>query len=276
MTDPQRLLDSDVPSHIRALLEAGRNAEPRPSLVETALQSLSITDLGTQSSGLSTASSGTVIKVVAGVLGLGVAVGAAWTASTRVPAPPPADPRPIAQVAPATTPSPEKSTRDVGAPSVASARTEMFPAASADDATAPGATSAVVPRKTRPKARTVARAAMSPPASAASATVNTSREASRSSTTAQRDLVLRARAALDGGAPQQTLTMLAAYETSFDELRFVPEVLSLRMQAHQRVGNVKAAELLARRIIAMYPRSSQARRARQVLGDESTARSIRR
>jgi len=261
MSEPPRMLDTNVGPHLRRLLEAGRDAEPHSSLVDTTLQSLRTASLGTAPSSLAPLGSSMVIPAVAGVLlSLGLLVGVTWTMLSSAP---PVAPSPATQAAPRE----EEPAEGLG-PSNAlrpepSAQVGLDPGSNAQPGAAARSSSATAP----PSNRNPSRVAAQPTASAPPTAEDAAKQRSRSSTTAQRDLVLRARAALDGGAPQQTLTILAGYETSFDELRFVPEVLSLRMQAHQRLGNAKAAEQLARRIIATYPRSSQAGRARQLLGD---------
>ncbi|MBN2194101.1 MAG: hypothetical protein JW751_14895 [Polyangiaceae bacterium] len=266
MSDPRRMLDSEVSPHIRALLEAGRDAEPRSSLVETTLRSLRAAGLGAAPSGLSPLTAWTVVPGLAGVLVLGVVAGVIWTMKVSTP---PLSPRPPTHGAPPTTPS--KAERTEGAktssdpPSEPPAQVRTDPEGDADTGAAPRS-SVAAPGRDRPTPRGMAR----PTTSAVPAAEGIGRERSRASTMAQRDLVLRARAALDGGAAQQALAILAGYESSFDELRFVPEVLSLRMQSHQRLGEVATADQLARRIIAAYPRSSQAGRARQLLRDRES------
>ena len=243
MSDPRRMLDTNVPPHIRVLMEAGRGAEPHSALVETTLQSLRAADLGAASGGLGPLVSSAVVPVLAGLLALSVLAGVTWTIIAPAPAPP------VAPGPPAQTPL------RIAPPDEEPADAELGAAAASSSAPENRATSQVVAQ---------------PEASAPSTARGASRTHLRASTTAQRDLVLRARAALDGGSPQQALAILAGYEASFDELRFVPEVLSLRMQAHQRVGNVQAAEQLAQRIVSAYPRSSQAGRARQLLRDRKS------
>jgi len=257
MSEPSRLLDGNLPPHVRLLLEAGRDAEPRASLVETTLQSLRAANLASPPGGLSPLISSVAIPVLAGVLALGALVGFAWT--MRAPSFP-AVPR-EARVAPDLTDSGDEGTESSG--DARRQRSDQLGTAPVPStgAGAPVRRSLVSPAQSaRPPVRTGP-----PPTASAPVTPGDAAQKSRSSTLAQRDLVLRARAALDGGAPGKALSILAGYESAFDELRFIPEVLSLRMQAQQRMGNVQAAEQLARRIVAAYPRSSQAGRARQLL-----------
>ncbi len=261
MGDPLRMLDSDVPPQLRALLEAGRGAEPDPSLVEATLHSLRAADLGIASSSLSRVSSSVAAPVAAGILAIGALAVVTWMMMEPAPweSPPPA----VLALPQTTAPSEEQPTgaADVteASPVEPLARAEREPASSAEPMA--GAGNGV------PNQRVVSLGTTEPKVSSPSRAGEAAAKLSRSSTLAQRDLVLRARAALDGGAPHQTLRILTGYESSFQDLRFVPEVLSLRMQAQERLGRVAAAKELARRIVAAYPRSSQAGRARQVLAE---------
>jgi len=266
MSDPRRMLDSNVPPHIRLLLEAARSAGPDSSLVETTLQSVRSAELGATSSGLLPLSSSAVIPLLVGLLSLGALVGVGWT--VMAPALPNPQARRVAtptslRTSPAGEEPAEGVEASIESQSDPSAQARANPVGSARSGEAPRSSSDAAPPRNSPASRAPAQ----PVAPVPSVAQDASRERSRSSTMAQRDLVLRARAALDGGHPQQALAILAGYEASFDELRFVPEVLSLRMQAYQRTGSIEAAKQLARRIVATYPLSSQAGRARQLLRD---------
>ena len=268
MSDPLRMLDSNVAPHIRLLLEAAHGAGPSSSLVETTLQSVRAVEPGAASGGSLSLGSSTAISLVVGVLSLGALVGVGWTvasAPSRLQTPGIAT-----QTVLRTTPAGEEPAEGVGAsiesPSEPSAQVRARPEGHALPEEASVSSSGTA----RPRQQTVSRSVAQPIAPVASVTQDGGRERSGSSSMEQRDLVLRARMELDGGRPRETLAILAGYETSFDELRFVPEVLSLRMQAYQQTGSIEAAEQLARRIVATYPRSSQAGRARQLLGDRET------
>jgi hypothetical protein len=78
-------------------------------------------------------------------------------------------------------------------------------------------------------------------------------------------LVDRAWAAMKRRDFSRALAELADYERNFPELGLHPEVLFVRMEAEERLGRVDAAKLEASRILASYPKSAQANRARALL-----------
>jgi hypothetical protein len=78
-------------------------------------------------------------------------------------------------------------------------------------------------------------------------------------------LVDRAWAAMKRRDFSRALAELADYERNFPELGLHPEVLFVRMEAEERLGRVAAAKLEASRILASYPKSAQANRARALL-----------
>jgi outer membrane protein assembly factor BamD (BamD/ComL family) len=75
----------------------------------------------------------------------------------------------------------------------------------------------------------------------------------------------RARAALAAGQPRQALLLLDEYERRFHTRGFAPEALYLRMEALTSLGQTEPALATARRLLASYPHSPQAARARLVL-----------
>ena len=78
-------------------------------------------------------------------------------------------------------------------------------------------------------------------------------------------LVDRAWAAMKRRDFSRALAELVDYEEQFPELGLHPEVLFVRMEAEERLGRVTAAKLQASRILASYPKSAQAGRARALL-----------
>jgi hypothetical protein len=78
-------------------------------------------------------------------------------------------------------------------------------------------------------------------------------------------LVDRAHAALRRGDAPAALAELASYEQDFSEPRLLPEVLALRMEASDRLGDATAARFWAGRLLGRFPRSAQAARARALL-----------
>jgi len=76
----------------------------------------------------------------------------------------------------------------------------------------------------------------------------------------------RARALVTAGRAPDALAALDDYERRFPIRRFAPEGLYLRMEALLDAGQGGAARDTAARLLAQYPKSPQAPRARQVLG----------
>jgi len=72
-------------------------------------------------------------------------------------------------------------------------------------------------------------------------------------------------AAVKRNDPAGTLRALSGYELTFPALDLHPEVLFLRMTAEAAMGQSLGARTEAARIVALYPRSVQAKRARELL-----------
>jgi hypothetical protein len=84
-------------------------------------------------------------------------------------------------------------------------------------------------------------------------------------------LVDRAHGVLRGGDARGALGILAAYESTFESPRLLPEVFALRMEASERAGDDVAARRWAGRLVSRYPRSAQAARARTLLAGPAEA-----
>jgi hypothetical protein len=78
-------------------------------------------------------------------------------------------------------------------------------------------------------------------------------------------LVDRAHGVLRSGDARGALGILAAYESSFESPRLLPEVFALRMEASERAGDDSGARRWASRLVSRYPRSAQAARAHTLL-----------
>lgn len=93
--------------------------------------------------------------------------------------------------------------------------------------------------------------------------------AARSSTDAQLLRELRwidsARAALSKGSPNQALTILDDYGQKCSSPRLLPEALLLRMQAAVRLNDRGGAVRTARELMARFPNSPHALKARELL-----------
>jgi hypothetical protein len=79
----------------------------------------------------------------------------------------------------------------------------------------------------------------------------------------------RARAALAAGQAQRTLAELDAYERRFQKRGLEPEALYLRMEASLSLGLTAQARDAAQRLLARYPKSLHAARARVVLSKKT-------
>jgi hypothetical protein len=75
----------------------------------------------------------------------------------------------------------------------------------------------------------------------------------------------RARAALAKGRAAETLAALDDYDRRFQDRRFAPEALYLRMEALESLGRTAEARATAEHLVARYPKSPQAARAEAVL-----------
>ncbi len=79
-------------------------------------------------------------------------------------------------------------------------------------------------------------------------------------------LVDRAHQSLARGDANGALAALAPYEQRFEEPRLLPEVLALRMEAADKLGDTTAARLWAGRLLGRFPRTAQSARAKALLG----------
>jgi hypothetical protein len=79
----------------------------------------------------------------------------------------------------------------------------------------------------------------------------------------------RARTALAAGHAQRTLAELDEYERRFRKRGFGPEALYLRMEAFLSLGQTAEARDAAERLLARYPKSLHAARARAVLSKKT-------
>ncbi|HKQ69255.1 MAG TPA: hypothetical protein VJT73_07950 [Polyangiaceae bacterium] len=84
-------------------------------------------------------------------------------------------------------------------------------------------------------------------------------------------LVDRAWRIIQGGEYSLGLAVLASYEREFPSPSLYPEVLFMRMQAAQRLGDAKGAEAVARHIVSAFPKSAQAVRAGALLAKSQGA-----
>ena len=76
----------------------------------------------------------------------------------------------------------------------------------------------------------------------------------------------RGRMAFQAGDHRRALAELRRYEEEFPGQRLQAEVLYLRMEATNALGDTASAQALAGRILSAYPKSPHAARARAVVG----------
>ena len=77
----------------------------------------------------------------------------------------------------------------------------------------------------------------------------------------------RARSLLSAGQSSQGLALLESYERQFREARLLPEVLFLQLEAYERAARHAEARRAAERLVASFPTSPHAGRARKLLGE---------
>jgi hypothetical protein len=77
----------------------------------------------------------------------------------------------------------------------------------------------------------------------------------------------RARSLVAAGQSSQGLALLESYEQHFREARLLPEVLFLQLEAYERAGRHADARRAAQRLVASFPTSPHAGRARKLLGE---------
>ncbi len=114
----------------------------------------------------------------------------------------------------------------------------------------------------------------SPPAPPAAAPAAAPKSATRDAElrvplAAELAFVDRARVAFQRNDAGTALALLAGYERAFPELRLMPEVLYLRMQAHVQHGAPERAVALAERLAREFPHSPHASSARSILRETS-------
>lgn len=254
MSEPKRWTDEAPPELIGRLIDAASHEQPPEGSLSRSLSRVglaagaagTVATTGAASSASTVAAKATLATVapwlkwtvLAGVVGT---TGGAWVA-TRAPEPKIAHAaRPVpAPTPPRAAPAPAHDAPR-GAPSLPSAEP------TAEPASPPAPAVPVAPRK-----REVERA--EPPL-----------DAERLAEEVR--AVDAARALVAAGRASDALAALDDYEREFAIRRFAPEALYLRMEAELTAGRQGAARETATRLLSRYPKSPQAPRARQVLGE---------
>jgi hypothetical protein len=77
------------------------------------------------------------------------------------------------------------------------------------------------------------------------------------------------RAELASGRHARALRLLSRYERDFPELRLLPEVMLVRLQAHEQGAQHERAREVALELVRLFPRSPHAARAKQLLSGSS-------
>jgi TolA-binding protein len=249
MSDPERLF-SDAPSPLaKRMLSAARDEQPPDVLLERTLLALGAggAALGATASasgaaagtGASAGATGAKAGIVAAAkwLGLGALGGALLSTAAyevrdawRVPAP----------VAAPQAPSPAREARAAPAPE------------------GPVLSPGVNERSVEPAQRAAGRAL------APSAKVEPNRALELAAEVAALDA---ARQALANGDPRRALSLLDAYRDRFPEARLLPEALHVRMEALYQSGDRAGAARVAERLLAGFPQSPHAARARQIASE---------
>jgi len=271
MTDPERLLHDLGPSLARELLRAGADEAPAREAVEKTLLTVGAMALTLGAAGAASAATASAATAAAGsasaagaaggasaavatsagaAIGVGTTVklfavgaivgvaasGVTWTVSRST------SPAHESRAASAT---PQRAPKEAPVVHAAPPPEPMDPANSELNAPVPEASAEPAPPSA--KAFPLDEASQAPPLAAEVA------------------LVDRAHRALAGGDAQGAISALSGYENRFDRPRLLPEVLALRMEAAQRLGDGSAARLWAGRLVGGFPRSAQAARARELL-----------
>ncbi len=247
MKDPPRLCQGRPDDLGCTLVTAGIDDQPSQESLERTLAVLGVGGalLTAQVMGTAAASATAVAKSGSSAGGLALfakwmlvgAVGGGTMMGTAVAVLNPSEPEPLAR--------PQSSVRAPEAPKprrVAFRNTAM-PAASVNAAPSPSP--------------------LSSPRVAAFPTANTTVGIPLAAEVATVD---QARSALNRGDYSAVQARLAGYEAAFPGRQLLPEVLYLRLEAADRLGQSDRARFLARRILAEFPRSPQAVRAQELLG----------
>jgi hypothetical protein len=251
MSEPKRWLDDDPPELLGQLMKAASRERPPEASLTRSLAALGISAGATSTAVSAGAASGMASAVKATsaavpwlkfavLLGVASGTGGAWVAThptpTRAPLPVQSA-HPLTRALPATTTEAARArvVESVPAPSSAPPLPSAFKSSPA------------------PVTRLRETENVSPPVDAEHLTEEVA-------------AVDRARALVTAGRGAEALAALDAYEHGFPVRRFAPEALYLRMEALLLDGNRGAAEQVAARLVARYPRSPQAPRARQILG----------
>lgn len=256
MSDPRRLLDDpQLAPHARALLDAGRTDAPsgerKAAIAATVLASAAA------SHGLAWA---TAAKVLAGVVLVGaMAGGGYWMLARRERLPAashaspasPASLMPPGQAPPRPDQAPPPESPPVPSPPAAAPSPTASPAPA--DPTPPPAGSAPSPRPARP----------SVPSAPAPATFDPRALAEEVA------LVDRARAALRANDAAGALAAIGTHGRRFPDGELRAEATLLRAQALAARGDHRAAAAAARDLLARFPGSSLAARARALLEIDS-------
>jgi hypothetical protein len=249
MTEPKRWLEEGAPRDIEHLVRAAQSEHPGDASLRRTLTALGV-GLGASSVTAGAAAAGAAagantVTITVGLLAKWTAVGATLGTLTAGAATLARDVPRIAQRAPSSvSPAPARLDSEQATPLVSES--------SVKDAWTMA--SVPVPAIALPHKRTVTAA---PSAAAVPLDAETLAEEVKS--------VDGARAALAAGQAARALSLLDEYERRFDERRFAPEALYLRMEALVSLGRTAQARATAEHLLATYPNSPHGARARVVL-----------
>jgi hypothetical protein len=257
-TDPPRLLEQSSTGLASALIAAGRDDAPSETALRRTLLSVgasaAVLTASSAAAGAAGAAGSAIVKSGAGTTSLGLAVkwlgigtvGGLVTAATAYQLAPP-----------------------VGGLGVEPAAQVVVVSAAPRPKRAPPAPPALAPAGDAPEQVVAVLESVDPPPrrTAGAAPLGSSVAPEPvAPLAAEVAFVDSARTAFQAGNLAGTLERLARYEAEFPGQRLHAEVLFLRMEAHGGLGDRVAAEAVARRVLAAYPKSPHAARARSVLG----------
>jgi hypothetical protein len=264
MSEPKRWLEEGAPEDIVHLVRAAKRDLPDEASLARTLSAVGIgvgvTSVAAAAKAAGAVASGTTkatLPITGGVLAkwaaFGAAIGTLAVGAVKI-----ATDAPRMAGAPASSVRPSAGARPgpVAPVPVLSAPKPAAPGVAVPDITEPLPTSPGTRAPAAPHA-----AADSGPAPAAPLDAET--------LAAEVKSVDRARAALAAGKAERTLAELDEYERRFRRRGFGPEALYLRMEAFLSLGMTAQARDAAERLLARYPKSLHAARARAVLSKKT-------
>ncbi len=256
MTDPERLSKSSAHSLAALLLQAGAREKPSAAVLRRTTEAAAAHVVATSAAsaaatvGTSGATGATVgVAAVAKWIALGALGGAVAMSSLQAVEPAPQRAAATANAVTNAAVSKPSQRAPLAVPSVSE------PAVSAEPKALERATAAEAPRPRRAE-----------PTLAETTKLEVSERTPSALLAAEVRFVDQGRAALQRGAFANAIEQLAPYESRFPRQQLLTEVLFLRMESFNRLGNIESARTLAARVLELGVVGRQAAQAREVLG----------